>query len=80
MESQRFPKARQIGEPNLGKRGLWPTTSIKGVYDEYKPLLDALSIMDGKLEINEISNTLNIELKQLLNIIDKLEKEGLIEQ
>lgn len=80
LESQRFPKVRQIGEPNLGKRGLWPTTSKKGVYGEYKPLLDALSIMDGKLDINEISDTLNIELKQLLQIIVKLEKEGLIEQ
>lgn len=55
LEKNRFPIATCIGEPNLGSRGLYPTTSIKGVYQNTKLLLHILTWADGLTSLLEIS-------------------------
>jgi aminopeptidase-like protein len=50
-------------EPQLGKRGLYPTVSRKGVYDEVKTLTNMLAYFDGKNDLIEISNITAVPLK-----------------
>jgi aminopeptidase-like protein len=80
LEAQRFPKALQVGEPQLGKRNLWPSLSIKDVYSSFKPLADALSLMDGETETAEIAAVLNLTPSEMSQIVVRLEDEGLVEQ
>lgn len=77
------------GEPMLGKRGLYPNTNTVGSYDELKNLklgdainlnnlLRIISLIDGKRNLVDISNFLNLSIKEILNTIDILFQKGLI--
>ena len=66
FENDPFPKTQIYCEPNLGKRNLYPTTSQKGVYTkEIKLRSDLIAYADGKRSIFEISNLLNLNLKEV---------------
>lgn len=79
LESQRYPRALQVGEPQLGKRGLWPNLSVKGAYSSSRRLADALSLMDGRTELGEIATSLGCELSEIYKLSELLKREGLIE-
>ena len=66
-------------EPQLGKRGLYPTISKKGAYDEVRPLRSFLGYADGKHDLIEISDRTMIDIDSLKPIIDKCIINGLIE-
>jgi aminopeptidase-like protein len=65
-------------EPQLGKRGLYPTVSRKGVYDEVKTLTNMLAYFDGKNDLIEISNIINAPVDALIPLVEKTSAEGLI--
>lgn len=79
LESQRYPRTLQIGEPQLGRRGMWSDLSIKGVNSEMRGYIDALSLMDGKTEIDDLAAHLGWKNSKLVKLIKKLESEGLVE-
>lgn len=80
LEDQRFPKINVFGEPQLGKRDLYPTTSMKGVYDEIRGLVDVISFMDGHHSLQEIAAKTNLDTEQVSEIVGKLEMKGLVSQ
>jgi len=62
-----YPKANYFCEPNLGKRGLYPLTSQKGVYS--KILLERNNLIaysNGKNNIFKISKIVNKPLEKVL--------------
>ena len=65
-------------EPQLGKRGLYPTVSKKGIYDEIKAMMDFIGYADGKKDLIQISEEINQPVKVLIPIAKNLLKEGLI--
>ena len=65
-------------EPQLGKRGLYPTVSEKGSYDEVRALNDFIAYADGTNDLIDISEIINQPIWILLPIVAKLEKAGLI--
>lgn len=65
-------------EPQLGKRGLYPTISRKGAYDSILALKDFIAYADGKMDLIDISNKINQPIDVLIPIIIKLKNEGLI--
>ncbi|MBR6171957.1 MAG: DUF4910 domain-containing protein [Eubacterium sp.] len=65
-------------EPQLGKRGLYPSISQKGKYDEVKAMMDFIGYADGKLDLIEISNKIVQPVRVLKPIIDKLLAEQII--
>lgn len=65
-------------EPQLGKRGLYPTVSRKGVYAGVKSLTAFLAYSDGKHDLIDISNRIRVPVDELIPIITKLVKAGLI--
>ena len=78
MEANCNPRTTVLGEPQLGKRGLYPTISQKGSYDEITAMMDLITYADGKNDIFKISEIIGVSPMELLTIIKKLTENGLI--
>jgi aminopeptidase-like protein len=65
-------------EPQMGKRGLYPTLSTKKSKEKIKLIMDLLSFCDGKNSLIDIAEALNIAIWNLYDVIDTLEKNDLI--
>lgn len=65
-------------EPQLGKRGLYPTISQKGTYEAVRAMQHFIAYADGKNDLIGISNILNIPVDQLIPIKNKLLEHHLL--
>ncbi len=65
-------------EPQLGKRGLYPTVSKKGSYDGILAMRDFLAYADGETDLVAISDAIRVPVSELIPIIDKLLEQELI--
>lgn len=72
-------KIKCLCEPQLGKRGLYPTLSRKGQYDEVFKLVNMISYLNGKNDLLDISNIINVPVRELCENIEKLLNADLIE-
>lgn len=80
LEANARYKMTVLGEPQLGKRGLYPTVSQKGSYGDIKPMMDFIAYADGRNDLFGIADRIQVSPYELLSIIDKLEKNGLIKK
>ena len=71
-------KMKVLCEPQLGKRGLYPTISQKGSYDEIEAMTNFIAYADGENDLLDISNTINVSVRELMKIIGKLQSAELI--
>lgn len=78
FEMNSYYKTTVLCEPQLGKRNLYPTISQKGSYNMVKPMVDFLKYCDGKNDLFDISNIIDVPIVELLDIIDKLKENYLI--
>ena len=67
-----------LGEPQLGKRGLYPTVSQKGGYDSVKSMTDFIAYADGMNDLIDISNIIKAPMERLVTVIEKLQEANLI--
>ena len=65
-------------EPQLGKRGLYPTISQKGSYDQVQAMMDFIAYADGRNDLFDISNIIGQPVKDLIEIKEKLCNNGLL--
>jgi aminopeptidase-like protein len=70
-------KVTVLCEPQLGKRGLYPTISQKGQYDSIMAMRDLIAYADGSMDLLEISEKINVPVSQLIELAAKLEEAGL---
>lgn len=80
LEYNAFYKIKVLGEPQLGKRGLYPTTSQKGSYDAVETMLNFIAYADGRNDLIDISNKIGAPVKELVGIIHKLVNNGLVQE
>ncbi|MDD2673101.1 MAG: winged helix-turn-helix domain-containing protein, partial [Syntrophales bacterium] len=78
IEENRRYKINCLGEPQLGRRGLYPTISKKYSADKVKKMMDFIAYADGVNDIIDISNKTNIPIWELYSVIEKLTESGLI--
>ena len=78
IERNRIYKVTVFCEPQMGKRGLYPTLSTKNSGDKVKLMMDFISICDGNSSLLVIAETLNVPIWTLYNLVDKLESKELI--
>ena len=78
LEHNRTYRIQCLCEPQLGKRGLYPTVSQKGKYDEVKAMMDCIAYADGENDLIDISNHIGVPVKELLPVVEKLSKNGLL--
>jgi len=73
------PKVLVLGEPQLGKRGLYPTISQKGSSDEVRAMMDLLTYADGERDLIEIANLIGVPINRLGKIVRRLIDHELIQ-
>lgn len=78
LEHNQKYKIQCLGEPQLGKRGLYPTISQKGSYDEVTSMVDFIAYADGRNDLIDISNIIGVPVKQIYPIAEKLAKAEFI--
>ena len=66
-------------EPQLGKRGLYPTLSTKQSAGLVKAMMNYLGYVDGKTSNLQIAEKINLPLWSLAETIGKLKQAGLLE-
>ena len=66
-------------EPQLGKRGLFPTVSKKGSYDAVMAMMYFMTYADGRNDLIGISEITGVPVKELIDIAHKLHENGLVE-
>ena len=72
-------RAVNVGEPQLGKRGLYPTLSRKGSAGySVRMLLDILAYSDGSNDVASLEELLHIPADELRPAIQVLLDAGLI--
>jgi aminopeptidase-like protein len=79
LENNKFLKITVNCEPQLGKRGLYPTISVKGSANEARIMMNLISYCDGKLSLLEIADKINQPVWELYPIIEKLLNNEVIE-
>jgi len=77
IEENRKYKINCLGEPQLGKRGLYPTISTKSSTNEVRSMMDFIAYADGENDLIDISNKINVPVWELYPIIEKLRRVDL---
>lgn len=80
LENNYKYKIKVLCEPQLGKRGLYPTISQKGNSNAVKIIMNFIAYADGCNDLIDISNIIGEPVKELLSIVKKLKIKGLIEE
>jgi aminopeptidase-like protein len=79
LEENVVPKTTVIGEPMLGKRGLYATLGAGRFSTSPQTLLDVWSFCDGTCSVLAIAEKLNLPFDEVLTIIEMLSGHGLLE-
>jgi len=80
IEENRTYKMNCLGEPQLGKRGLYPTIGTLTSAVAVEDMIDFISYADGKNDLVDISNKTRLPVKELYPIVEKLTKAGLVSE
>ncbi len=78
LEMDEFLSSTVLCEPQLGKRGLYPTISTKSSGSQVRDMMNFLAYCDGLSSSLEIAEKINVPLWELKDTIDKLKKEGVL--
>lgn len=80
MEYNKKYKVTVLGEPQLGKRGLYPTISQKSNYDGVMVMRDFIAYADGRNDLFDIAGIIGAAPYELIPIINKLVENDLIRE
>lgn len=79
IEYNCIPRVTVLGEPQLGKRGLYPTLSTKQTNAVVRDMMNFISYADGRHELLDIAEIINVPVWKLQEIVEKLAESGLLE-
>jgi len=79
LDTQRFPRMTVVGEPQLGKRGLYPNTSIKDAYADVRSVMDFISMLDGTIETEDAIKKSGVDKARGHAFLNRLIEEELVE-
>lgn len=78
IEKNTYPKVNVFCEPQLGKRGLYPTLSTKSSGSEVRLMMDLITWSDGTRSLLEIAEICEVPIWDLYPIVEKLTENQLI--
>ena len=78
LELNQVLSSTVLCEPQLGKRGLYPTISTIDSGASVKNMMNFLAYADGKLSTLEIAEKINIPLWEISIILNTLLKEKIV--
>ena len=79
LEANRVWRASVLCEPQLGKRGLYPTTSTRESTVSVQTMMDLLAYVDGKLDLLNIAEVIKADPLACAAIALELAGHGLLE-
>lgn len=78
LENNEYYKIKTVGEPQLGKYGLYPTISQKGSADFTRNMTNIIAYLNGSNSILDIAEIINSSFDDTLEIINQLKNNNLI--
>jgi aminopeptidase-like protein len=78
LERNLYPLVTVLGEPQLGKRGLYPTLSTKSSGAEVRLMMNLITWSDGSRSLLEIAELCEAPVWALYDIVDRLAEHGLL--
>ncbi len=79
LERNGYPTTTVFGEPQLGKRGLYPTLSKKNSASEIRLMMNLITWSDGKKSLLEIAELCDVAIWELYPLLEKLISHNLLE-
>lgn len=80
IENAKFYKINVLGEPQLGKRNLYPVLSTKTSVASVKRMMNFIAYADGSNDIECISAITGIPLDELEGYVRLIQKEDLLDE
>ena len=78
LERNRVYRVTCLGEPQLGRRGLYPSLGTKDSHSTVSDMMDLLAYADGTRDLIEISDTIRVPVRRLYPLVDTLVEKGLL--
>lgn len=78
LEHNAMFQANTNGEPNLGKRGLYPTLSTTASAAKVRDLLNVFAYCDGKRDLLSIAEETRLPMSEVIALANKLELADVI--
>ena len=78
IEKNNIYKANLMCEPQMGKRGLYPTLSTKKSDEQITVMMNFISLCDGEHSLLDIAEKINLPAWELYELIKKLVAHDLI--
>ena len=78
LEANRTYRATVPCEPQMGRRGLYPTISQKGSADSVRSMMNVLALSDGSMDLIDLASAVELDVLGCARIAEKLEREGLL--
>jgi aminopeptidase-like protein len=78
IESNRRWRAATPGEPQLGPRGLYPTTSFKGSATDVRTMMNVLAYCDGDHDVIRLAERTGADTTTIVGILEPLARAGVI--
>ena len=80
LEWNAYYQVQCLCEPQLGKRGLYPTISQKGSYDSIMAMRDLIAYADGRNDLIDISKIIHVPVQELIPIVEKLLEHNILKE
>ena len=80
LEKNAYYRVKVLCEPQLGKRGLYSDISRKGSYDGIMVQRDVLSYADGRNDLLDLSERIEVPVSEITDIVDRLVENDLLER
>lgn len=78
LEADCVPTVTVLGEPQLGRRGLYPSVSTLSTFDVVRTLSDLIAYCDGRHSLLQIAEILGVPAWTLVPLLEKLTVHGLL--
>jgi aminopeptidase-like protein len=80
LEGARYYRAKVLGEPQLGRRGLYHTMHARTVADAVLLRTHVLSYSDGRHSVTDIAELCKRDVEEIQVVIDELLEHDLLEE
>jgi aminopeptidase-like protein len=79
LERNETLKINVLGEPQMGKRGLYPNLSTKNSHATVRDMMNLIAYCDGTNDLLEIADIINVPMWKLLDFVDQLKESHLLD-
>ena len=78
LERNKKYSATVLCEPQMGRRGLYPTLSTKDTNKRVRLMMNFISLCDGRSDLVQIADELGVPVWELYDLVDELQRHALI--